>query len=84
VVKKRPETAEEWAALSDAEVVTIGQEYGAHSSVTAQTEMMRRLTVALEESKKASNKAAGRLLFATWVLVVLTAVLALDALARVF
>jgi hypothetical protein len=46
--------------------------------------MMRRLTVALEESKKPSDTAAGRLLFATWVLVVLTAVLALDGLARLF
>jgi hypothetical protein len=44
-----PKTAEEWAAMTDDEVRTIGQDYGAHVSVVAQAEMMRRLIVALEQ-----------------------------------
>jgi hypothetical protein len=76
MVKKRPETADDCAALSDAEVVIIGQDYGAHFSVTAQSEMTRRLITALLESKASSDRAASRLLMA------LTAVLAADAVAR--
>jgi hypothetical protein len=82
MVRKRPETADDWATLSDAEVLMIGEDYGAHLSVTAQNEMTRRLIVALMESGASSDRAARRLLIASWILVVLTAVLAGDVIAR--
>jgi hypothetical protein len=77
---KRPETAEDWEAMTDSQVVTIGQDYGAHVSVAAQAEMVRRLIVALDRLRNASEKASRRLELLTAVLIVLTVVLVIEAI----
>jgi DNA-binding MurR/RpiR family transcriptional regulator len=59
-----PQSAEAWQGLSDGDLVVIGQDYGAHVSVIAQAESMRRLKVALIAFKESADSATARLCLA--------------------
>lgn len=75
------ERAAHWEGMTDEQIIgaisppipDIGCSPPGNSAETAQLEMMRRLTIALREFIRASDKASRLLVASTVVLVVLTA-----------
>jgi hypothetical protein len=68
-----PSNAEEWAALDEADLLTVAIAQGMlETGKQAQLEAMRRVTAALLAFKESSDRASRSLIILTAVLVILT------------